>query len=80
MANPLATMYRLTKRGGPGLACDEKGIALGPVALVESFARTDRPIYRPAEEVGRALALAYGPLAPEEMRGACPASTSPAEH
>jgi hypothetical protein len=31
---PLATIYRLSPRGGGGLACDKAGVALGPADLV----------------------------------------------
>ena len=53
-------MYRLTARGGVGLACDEQGIALGPVILVEALAAGHRRVFRPrpAEEIARTLALA----------------------
>jgi hypothetical protein len=58
-------MYRLTVRGGVGLACDEHGIALGPVVLVEVLSagggRVFRP--RPTEEVARTLAQTYEDLA-----------------
>jgi hypothetical protein len=57
-------MFRLTKRGGDGLCCDARGVALGPVALVDAAAANGRRVYRvrPAEEVARALALALHPL------------------
>ena len=62
-------MYRLTARGGVGLACDEQGITLGPVILVEALAagggRVFRP--RPAEEIARTLAQAYDDLAPADI-------------
>jgi hypothetical protein len=63
-------MYRLTPRGGVGLACDEQGIALGPVVLVEPAAVGSRAQFRPrpAEEVARTFALAYGNLAPDITR------------
>ena len=63
MAPPFMTTFRLTKRGGPGLACDEKGVALGPVALVDAVSSNGKCVYRvwPPEEIAGALALAYGP-------------------
>jgi hypothetical protein len=63
-------MYRLTPRGGVGLACDEHGIVLGPVVLVEAVAVGSRAQFRPrpAEEVARTFALAYGNLAPDITR------------
>ena len=62
-------MYRLTARGGVGLACDERGIALGPVPLVEVLAAGSRRVFRPrpAEEIARTLALAYGRLGPDDL-------------
>jgi hypothetical protein len=69
MKTSFAPMYRLTARGGVGLACDEQGIAVGPVVLVEALAagggRGFRP--RPAEEIARTLALAYDDLAPADL-------------
>jgi lysozyme len=69
MKSSFPPMYRLTARGGVGLACDEQGIALGPVVLVEALAagggRVFRP--RPAEEIARTLALAYDDLAPTDV-------------
>lgn len=62
-------MYRLAARGGVGLACDEQGIALGPVVLVEALAAAGKRVYRPrpAEEIARTLALAYDDLAPADI-------------
>lgn len=69
MKTSFPAMYRLTARGGVGLACDEHGIALGPVVLVEALAagggRVFRP--RPAEEIARTLAQAYDDLAPGDI-------------
>lgn len=63
-------MYRLTPRGGVGLACDEDGIALGPALLVEPIgAGSPRQFSpRPKEEIARTLALAYGDHAPDLER------------
>jgi hypothetical protein len=62
-------MFRLTERGGDGLCCDRRGIALGPVALVEAANANGRRVYRlrPAEEIARALALAYDPFTPDDL-------------
>jgi hypothetical protein len=62
-------MFRLTKRGGDGLCCDTRGVGLGPVALVEAAAANGRRVYRvrPAEEVARALALAYAPFMSDDL-------------
>ena len=62
-------IFRLTKRGGNGLCCDEHGVALGSVVLVEGAETAGRRIYRrrPAEEIASALALAYGPLSADDL-------------
>lgn len=69
MKSPFPPMYRLTARGGVGLACDEQGIALGPVVLVEALAAGGGRVFRqrPAEEIARTLALAYEDLAPADI-------------
>jgi hypothetical protein len=62
-------MFRLTKRGGDGVCCDARGVALGPVGLVEAAAANGRRVYRvrPAEEVARVLALAYAPFTADDL-------------
>ena len=62
-------MFRLTKRGGEGLCCDLRGVALGPVALIEAAEANGRRVYRvrPAEEIARTLALAYDPFTPDDL-------------
>jgi hypothetical protein len=57
MKSSFPPMYRLTARGGVGLACDEQGIALGPVPLVESLPAGSRRIFRPRppEEIARPM-------------------------
>jgi len=62
-------MFRLTARGGDGLCCDRRGIALGPVVLVEAVEANGRRVYRlrPAEEIARALALAYAPFTTDDL-------------
>jgi A nuclease family of the HNH/ENDO VII superfamily with conserved AHH len=61
---PLQRTYHLTPRGGAGLSCDEKGVALGDVALVrgrqdaEGGARCE---VRSAAQIGQILQTAYGP-------------------
>ena len=69
MLSSFTPMYRLTARGGVGLACDERGIALGPVPLVEALSAGARRVFRPrpAEEIARTLALAYGPFPPQDL-------------
>src|SRR5215471_2072364 len=69
MADPFTTMFRLTTRGSAGLACDEKGVAFGPIALVDSLSSNGKCVYRarPAEEIARALALAYGPFSADDL-------------
>jgi len=54
---------RLVPRGKPGLACDEDGLALGPVSLVvrqrtEKGAWQYQPVSR--DIVDRAMTTAYG--------------------
>ncbi|HEV2548168.1 MAG TPA: hypothetical protein VGU20_12590 [Stellaceae bacterium] len=69
MREPFAAMFRLTPRGGSGLACDARGVALGPIALVDALSSNGKCVYRPrpAEEIARALALAYGPFAADDL-------------
>ena len=69
MTIAFARPYRLVPRGEAGLACDDDGVALGPLRLVEAVTDADgcrvyRP--RPAEEIAEALRLAYG-AAPDEI-------------
>jgi hypothetical protein len=63
MNAPFFRTYRLIPRGGAGLACDDEGVALGPVGLVEAF-RDDAGKLRfrtkPLTELGKAMRLAYG--------------------
>ncbi len=62
-------MFRLAKRGGAGLCCDARGVALGPVALVEAAEANGRRVYRsrPAEEIARTLALVYDGFSPDDL-------------
>src|SRR5215467_6271449 len=62
-------MFRLGERGGDGLCCDVRGVALGPIALVEAAEANGRRVYRvrPAEEIARALALAYDPFTTDDL-------------
>ena len=62
-------MFRLAKRGGDGLCCDARGVALGPVALVEAAEANGRHVYRPrpAEEIARTLALVYDPFSADDL-------------
>jgi hypothetical protein len=58
-----ASSFRLVPRGRAGLACDDDGVALGPVNLVELFRDGDGGLrfrMRPVAEVSEALKLAYG--------------------
>lgn len=63
MNAPFARTFRLVSRGGAGLACDDDGVALGPVSLVEAF-RDERGKLRfrakPLADLGKAMRLAYG--------------------
>lgn len=67
--NGSISMFRLAKRGSEGLCCDERGVALGPVALVEVAEANGHRVYRarPAEEIARTLALAYDPFTPDDL-------------
>ncbi|MGH7065412.1 MAG: hypothetical protein ACREET_15160 [Stellaceae bacterium] len=38
MTIAFAKSYALVPRGGPGLACDDDGVALGPIPLVDAEA------------------------------------------
>jgi len=65
---PFGLWYRLAKRGAAGLSCDVDGVTLGPVPLITPIRnqnKTSRQRYklRPAGEVARAIALAYGAVA-----------------
>jgi hypothetical protein len=72
MHNPFDIPFRLTKRGGFGLACDAAGIALGPVVLVELTEERRRHFYRlyrrrPVAEIIHALTLGYGPIEASDL-------------
>lgn len=63
MNAPFARTFRLVPRGGAGLACDDDGVALGPVSLVEAWrdeAGKLRFRAKPLAELGKAMRLAYG--------------------
>ena len=65
----VARMYRLTPRGGGGLACDKAGVALGAAELVRVGADAEgrrRCEVRPPQALARILSAAYGPQ-PEEV-------------
>jgi hypothetical protein len=69
MTISFARAYSLVARGAAGLACDDEGVALGPMPLVESVSdASGRRCYRmrSAEEVTQAFRLAYG-SAPDEI-------------
>ncbi len=69
MTIAFARAYSLVPRGEAGLACDDDGVALGPVRLVEAVADPSgrrRYRMRPASEVAEALRLAYGST-PDEI-------------
>lgn len=70
MNAPLFQTFRLVPRGRPGLACDDEGVALGPVGLVEAFRDEDGALRfrsRPAREVSETLKLAYGDAVGETL-------------
>ena len=65
MLDPFFRCYGLVQRGGPGLACDDNGLALGPTALAKTVrdATGQRQCrMRPRDELAQALRLAYGPV------------------
>jgi hypothetical protein len=56
--------FRLTPRGGSGIACDESGVALGSADLVRVHRSLDGGVaceVRPPCEIGDILRLVYGP-------------------
>src|SRR4051812_34277793 len=55
------TFYRLTPRGGAGLAYDEQGVALGPAPLLRFGERAD---IAPLPTIAWVLSAAYGPQPP----------------
>jgi hypothetical protein len=63
------SMFRPGNRGSEGLCCDARGVALGPIALVEAAEANGRRVYRvrPAEEIACALAVAYDPFSPDDL-------------
>jgi len=69
MTISFARAYSLVPRGAAGLACDDDGVALGPMPLIEAVTdASGRRCYRicPEAEVARAFRLAYG-LTPDEI-------------
>jgi hypothetical protein len=63
MNSPSITIYRLSPRGGGGLACDKAGVALGPTDLVRIGAHVaGRRRYetRSPQALGCILSTAYG--------------------
>jgi hypothetical protein len=65
MAGPIFRTYSLAPRGGPGLACDDEGLALGPVTLakkVHDDAGGRRYRLLSLEDAIQALGLAYGQM------------------
>jgi hypothetical protein len=69
MTIAFARAYSPVPRGEAGLACDDDGVALGPVRLVEAVTDPSRRRcyrMRPTSEVAEALRLAYG-SAPDEI-------------
>lgn len=74
MVGPLIRTYSLENRGNPGLACDEDGLALGPVILAKAFRDTAghrRYLSRPPEDMARLFRLAYGPVPDRVMERWC---------
>jgi hypothetical protein len=74
MTRPIFRTYSLVPRGGPGLACDEDGLALGPVTLAKSVPDVDggrRYRLLAFESVVRALHLAYEPVSDTFIERRC---------
>lgn len=69
MTLPMIQTYRLTPRGGGGLACEKAGVALGPTALVRALADAAgrwRCGVRSPQGLGLILSAPYGPQ-PEQV-------------
>jgi hypothetical protein len=65
MASPVFRTYSLVPRGGPGLTCDEDGLALGPITLAKKAGDdAGNRHYRllPLDDMVKALRLAYGTM------------------
>ena len=63
MTGPTFRTFSPVPRGGPGLACDESGLALGPIALSRKLCDPYRGVqYRllPVDEMKQILRIAYG--------------------
>lgn len=74
LLDPFVRCYGLVHRGGPGLACDDDGLALGPTALaktVRGAAGRRQCRLRPHEDVAQALRLAYGPVSDQIVERWC---------
>lgn len=64
MAHFPIAKYRLAKRGGHGLACDQDGLTLGPAPLVlAAQGRTGSPVFHAVSPcwLAEVLTIAYGP-------------------
>lgn len=64
MLGPMLQKRGLVTPGGPGLACDSEGLALGSIILAERDCRSPNGRQyrlRPVNEVAKALFAAYGP-------------------
>src|ERR1700727_317975 len=67
---PPGRPFRLVTRGGPGLSCDDAGVALGGVELVRTV-RSDGALkseLRSIEELGEILGLGYGAQSVDVVR------------
>lgn len=65
----LGRWHRLVPRGAAGLSCDETGVALGPVSLIDRIDATGKARYvlRPTVEIARKLGLAYRDMSEAEF-------------
>lgn len=74
MVGPIFQKLGLAVRGGPGLACDSEGLALGPVMLAKRVCDgtgNRRYRLRPLDEIAEALCAAYGPMPASTLERYC---------
>lgn len=74
MARPIFQKYSLVPRGGPGLACDAEGLALGPIILARKIcdaAGNRRYRLLSPKDMRQALRLTYGPIPDAVIERCC---------
>jgi hypothetical protein len=70
MSGAFFRTHCLVQRGGPGLSCDDEGLALGPITLaMKAQARNGRVRYQllSPDGIGQVLRLAYGSMPEAEI-------------